>query len=85
MSEIHDWTVTCNESDRQIWKKSVQLSEQDLRTLLKMLLCQCLEPQEIIDSLEGRRPSLLEIRSGPNSLHTLDGLRYYTARKVERP
>ena len=48
--------------------------------LLQLLLCQKLEPHEIMDSVVGRR-DLLAVRQDDKGMSTVDGLLHYTARK----
>lgn len=81
------WKVSCSESDKEKWTKEVQLSTQDMVELLRMLLCRKLAPDEIIESVTGKRPDLLEVRSEENGdLWTPQaGLLHYTARKMSRP
>ncbi len=78
------WEVTCSERDQDKWTKEVRLSPQDMIALLKMLLCRTLEPHEIIDSVTGKRPNLLEISEEGGIFWTNgNNLFYYTARPLE--
>ena len=74
------WTVRCFEGTEEKWTEDVRLSNQDMRTLLQLLLCRKLTYHEIIASVEGRR-DLLAVRQDDNGMHTVDGLLHYTARK----
>ena len=74
------WKVTCSEGTEDKWTKDVRLSDQDMRALLQMLLCQKLGHHEIIESVVGNR-DLLEIRQDDGSLYTVEGLLQYTARR----
>ncbi len=81
MAEL--WLVTCLESMEEKWTEEVRLSNQDMRTLLQMLLCRTLEPHEIIAAVTGRRDHLLEIRQEGNGMYTAAStVLHYTARKV---
>ena len=65
------------------WSEEVRLSNQDMRTLLQMLLCQNLAHHEIIAAVTGERGHLLEIRQEGNGMYTAAStLLHYTARKI---
>ena len=76
------WKVTCSESNEEKWTAEVQLSTQDMVRLLRMLLCRKLAPDEIIDSVVGKRDLLDVLPDGQGGLSTRDGLLHYTARKI---
>ena len=76
------WNVTCSEGGKEKWTAEVQLSEQDMVGLLRMLLCRKLAHDEIIDSVVGKRDLLDVLPDGQGGLSTRDGLYHYTARKM---
>ena len=81
------WKVTCYESMEEQWtEEGIRLSDQDMLTLLQMLLCRTLEHHEIIDAVTGRRGELLEI-ANENKVMTTKGsnLNWYTAQRTEPP
>lgn len=83
MAETPTWQVTCFDGANQKWTKNVRLSEQEMRTLLQMLLCRKLSRHEVIEAVAGDRGHLLEVGSENGNLHTAGGnLYHYTARKV---
>ena len=75
------WKVCCEGEEE--WTEEVRLSDPDMRTLLQMLLCRTLEPNEIIAAVTGQRDHLLEIRQEGDGLYTASpNLMRYTARKI---
>lgn len=83
MTDVPTWKVTCLDGGNEKWTKEVQLSEQDMRTLLQMLLCRKLSRHEIIGAMAGNLGHLLEVRSEGGNMHTAAStLLHYTARKV---
>jgi len=81
MTEITDWEITCYDGVKPESPKQVRLSEQDIRLLLKMLLCLDVSEEDIshgeiidmvagnIESMEESRRHLLEVRPDPGSKH----------------
>ena len=74
------WEVSCFEGTEEKWTRDVRLSNQEMRTLLQLLLCRKLAHNEIIDSVVGKR-DLLEVGLDENGgLWTPQGgLLHYTA------
>ena len=76
------WTVRCFDGATEQWTQDVNLSSQNMRMLLQMLLCRNLEHHEIIDSVMERR-DLLDIRQDEQGMYTGEGLLHYTALRRE--
>ena len=76
------WEVRCEGEEE--WTEEVRLAEQDMHTLLQMLLCRTLAHHEIIAALTGENAHLLEIGEESGMLYTAGpNLARYAARRKE--
>ena len=78
------WKISCYDGTEEQWTEDVRLSDQDMRTLLQMLLCRTLGPHEIIAAVTGQRDHLLEIRQEGKGMYTAGpNVMHYTAQRLE--
>ena len=80
------WNVTCYESSQEKWTvEGIRLSDQNMRTLLQMLLCRTLEHDEIIDAVTGSRGDLLEVTHNNKGMTTMASNFYWYAAQRTGP